>query len=119
MMDYSYETRFESDPPQPPLGKGIRSMVFGILSIQLGVMPLFSIVGIVFAALARAWAGTVIMEFPDSGAASFSRAGRITGTVGLVVSIVFTALWAIVFFVAFFVFGVVMTALGLGGYYAG
>lgn len=82
---------------EPPTGAAVRTMVFGILSIYLGCLPITSIVGIVFAALARSWSVPIIENYPYTGARLFAKAGRITGNVGLPVSIVMTVIWGLWF----------------------
>ena len=83
--------------PEPPTGEAVKTMVFGILSIYLGCLPLSSIVGIVFAALARSWSVPIIENYPYTGARLFAKAGRITGNVGLPFSIVMTVFWGLYF----------------------
>lgn len=81
------------DPaPEPPVGEAVKAMVFGILSIELSAL---GILGIIFGALARKWSLPIIENWPYTNARLFAKAGRITGSVGLGLSIGFTVLWAL------------------------
>lgn len=112
--EYRIENEMQADlftapTREPPTGAAVRTMVFGILSIYLSCLPITSIVGIVFAALARRWSLPIIEEYPYTGARLFAKAGRITGNIGLPLSIVMTAIWGLYFLVFF----VVMLAAAL------
>ena len=98
------------EKPEPPLGKAIKAMVFGIISIEAGCLPVLSILGIVFAVLARRWSMPIIRDFPYTGARLFAKAGRITGTVGLILSIIFTAFWTL--YIDLIVAVIIMAAMG-------
>lgn len=87
--------------PNPPTGDAVRAMVFGILSIILGEIPFFSIVGIIFGALARKWSKPIINNYPYTSARLFAKAGRITGSIGLGLSIGFTIFWMLYFVLIF------------------
>ena len=108
--EYSIEDELQAEPfaetaepfaetAEPPVGDAVRAMVFGIISTQLAYIPFFGIAGIVFAVLARRWALPIIEGYPYTGARLFAKAGRITGTVGLILSIVATAFWGFYFFI--------------------
>ena len=79
------ETDETVDTPsaKEPRAKGILSLIFGILSIILG-----GIVGIVLGVLARRFALPILTDFAGTLSAKLAKAGRITGTVGLALSIV-------------------------------
>ena len=96
--------------PEPPKGKAIRSMVFGIIAIYCSMIPIFSIVGIVFGALAKKWAAPIIENYPYTSARLFAKAGHITGKIGLILGIVFTAIYFFAFFVGI-VAGIVSAAV--------
>lgn len=103
-QEYKVADEMPTDPmfapaSEPPTGEAVKTMVFGILSIYLGCLPFSSIVGIVFAALARRWSVPIIENYPYTGARLFAKAGRITGNIGLPVSIAMTAFWTFYFFV--------------------
>ena len=79
--------------PEPPKGTAIKSMIFGILSIELAAIPVIGIVGLIFAILARKWAYPIIQDYPNTGARMFAKAGYITGGVGRGLFIGFTIFW--------------------------
>lgn len=81
----------DTTPAKEPRVKGILSLVFGVVSIFL-----CGILGIVFGVLARRFASPIITDFADTLAAKFSKAGRITGTVGLILSIIDLVIFAAV-----------------------
>ena len=68
---------------EEPKTKGILSLVFGILSIVLN-----GIIGIVLGALARKFAAPILIDFEKTVSAKLARAGKITGTIGILISIV-------------------------------
>lgn len=107
---FSYEMTesVAEEKPEPPTGAAIRTMVFGILSLELAA---FGIIGIIFAALARKWSLPIIENFPYTKERLFAKAGRITGSVGLGLSIAMTVFWAI------YITAVVAIVV-LGGLYA-
>lgn len=82
---------FEEESPKEekngPIGSAITSMILGILSIELGTIP-----GIVLACIARAKAKRFLEQYPESSYKGFAKVGRITGNVGLPLSIVSTVL---------------------------
>ena len=98
------------EKPEPPVGQAIQAMVFGIISIELSMLPLFGIVGIIFAVLARKWAAPIIEEYPYTKARLFAKAGYITGGVGRGLFIGFTIFWALYFAI----FALVMIGLLAG-----
>ena len=63
-------------------------MIFGILSIWVTFIP-----GIIFACIARKGANEVMDINPYSEAAKFAKVAKITGTIGLVFSIIYTVLY--------------------------
>ncbi len=103
-------------PAEPPKGEAIKTMVFGILSIYLGWFTPFSIVGWIFAALARKWSLPIIANYPYTSAHNFAKVGRVTGTVGLWLSIVATVIWAllIIFYIVYIVFVVMIMGMSMG-----
>lgn len=93
-----FQTEFEEAPAAPvevPKGQAIKSMVFGILSIYFGFMPIGSILGIIFSRIACANAKKFLADYPVSPVGGIAKAGRITGKIGLPVSIVFTVFWTL------------------------
>ena len=103
-------TQPSEDRPDPPTGAAIRAMVFGILSIELAVL---GVIGIVFAALARKWSLPIIENYPYTKERLFAKAGRITGGVGLGISIGMTVFWCLYILVIAGVIMTVLTHLGL------
>ena len=103
-------------PAEPPKSEAIKTMVFGILSIYLGWFTPFSIVGWIFAVLARKWSLPIIADYPCTSAYKFAKIGRVTGTVGLWLSIVATVLWAllIIFYILYIVFLFVVMGVSAG-----
>ena len=85
------------EKPEPPKGEAIKSMIFGIISIELSAIPFLGIVGLIFAILARRWAHPIIENYPYTSARLFAKAGYITGGVGRGMFIGFTIFWALYF----------------------
>ena len=108
-MDNNQNEFYTPEPPKEiPKGQAIKSLVFGILSIYLGFMPIFSIVGIIFSRVAAKNAKAFLSTYPETPARGLANAGRITGNIGLPVSIVMTVFWAI-----YIVAIVALVALGM------
>lgn len=85
--------------PQPKMGDAIRSMVFGILSIEFAFVPLLSIASIVFGAIAKKNGKKIVNANPESKAThGMAKAGRITGMIGFIIGIVITSIYALVLF---------------------
>ena len=93
--------------PEPPTSKAVKAMVFGIISIMLSEFPILSIVGIIFGALAKKWAAPIRENFPHTSARLFANAGKITGSIGLGISIGFTIFWSI--YIPLIVLGIMMS----------
>lgn len=89
----------EEIKPEPPKGEAIRAMIFGIISAYLSCAPFFSILSIIFGALAKKWAAPIIENYPYTGARLFAKAGYITGKIGVILGIIFTVFWALYFIV--------------------
>lgn len=70
-------------PAEEPRVKGMLSLIFGIVSIVLG-----GILGIIFGALGRRFASPILEDFEGTATAKLAKAGKITGTVGLILSII-------------------------------
>ena len=70
-------------PVEEPRVKGLLSLIFGIVSIVFG-----GVVGIVLGALARRFATPILEDFEGTSTAKMAKAGKITGTVGLALSII-------------------------------
>jgi hypothetical protein len=87
--------------PNPPTGDAVRAMVFGIIALSFSTTPIFSIIGIIFGALARKWATPIIINYPYTGARLFAKAGKITGSIGLGLGIGFTVFWLLYFVVIY------------------
>lgn len=98
-QEWQFENEQPTAPVEVPKGQAISSMVFGILSIYFGFMPIFSILGIIFSGIARSRANRFLNDYPNASVRGIANAGRITGKIGLPVSIVFTVFW-IIYFVA-------------------
>lgn len=96
--------------PNPPTGDAIRAMVFGIIAVSFGSAPIFSIIGIIFGALARKWATPIINNYPYTGARLFAKAGKITGSIGLGLGIGFTIFWALYFIIIYAIMILAMAA---------
>ena len=75
---------------EEPRGKAIVSMVFGIISVA-GCST--SIIALVFAILAMKFAKPILIGFPGTASARFAKVGKITGTIGLILSIVVTVVY--------------------------
>jgi hypothetical protein len=105
-----YDQPTEENKPEPPKGAAIRAMVFGIISVYFCCAPFFSIMSIVFGALAKKWAAPIIENYPYTGARLFAKAGHITGKIGVILGIIFTVFWAIYFTVL--IFAVMLAAIG-------
>ena len=69
-----------------PMAKSITSLCFGIVSLICSI-PL-SIIGIIFGSVAQKLAGAVIADFERSVSANVARAGKITGALGVIISII-------------------------------
>ena len=100
----------ETPTPEVPKGQAIKSLVFGILSIVLGFYPIFSIIGIVFSGIAVKNANEFLNTYTDTPVRGMANAGRITGKIGLPVSIVCTVLYVLAFAIGILVG--MMAALG-------
>lgn len=104
-MNEQYEPiQLENEVPEkkePPVGEAVKTMIFGILSLQFSCAPILSILGIIFGALAKKWASSIIDNYPYTGARLFAKAGHITGKIGVILGIIFTVFWAIYFTVLF------------------
>jgi hypothetical protein len=92
-----FEDEQNTPKPEPPVGKAVKTMIFGILAVQFGTIPFFSILGIIFGALAKKWALPIIDNYPYTGARLFAKAGYITGKIGVILGIIFTIFWALYF----------------------
>ena len=113
-VDSVKPTESPEPKPEPPTGAAIRTMVFGILSLELAA---FGVIGIIFAALARKWALPIIENFPYTKERLFAKAGRITGSVGLGLSIAMTVFWTL--YIALIVVAVILGtefAMNNGGF---
>ena len=91
--------------PEPPKSNGIKSLIFGILSIWF----CYPIIGIIFAAIARNSAAPILRDYPYSATAKLAKAGKITGTVGLVFSIISTVIFALYILVYVALLGTLMS----------
>lgn len=74
-----------------PIGQAVTAMIFGILSIVLGVD--FGLPGIIFSIIGKAKSNKLLAEYPDTRVAGFAKAGRITSTIGLFTSIFWIFFW--------------------------
>lgn len=72
-----------------PVGKSVKALVFGVLSLCFFYVP---ILGIIFANIARSTGAAILSMNPRGAARGLAKAGRITGTVGLPLSIVYTVI---------------------------
>lgn len=82
-------------PVEVPKGQAIKSLVFGILSIVLSFYPIGSIIAIIFSRIAVKNAKEFTDAYPESPACGLAKGGRITGKIGLPLSIVMTVFWVI------------------------
>ena len=147
MNEQNFETKefVMTEPveaPKPPVGKAVKTMVFGIISTVFCAYPMlggllmlifsaaaqavggelsadevflfrtyavvygfmflaFGILALVFSIIARKQSGPIIEEFPYTAARKFAKAGRITGTIALIVSIVSLAFWGLFALISF------------------
>ncbi len=93
MFVYAEEDQ-QDEAERDELGGSI--LKFGIMSLAFGASGWLSILGLIFACIAKSRVRTYIEKFKETqGRAT---AGRILSTIGLIVSIVETALMALVFF---------------------
>ena len=96
MNNFNEQTYYQPQAPvREPKGNAIASMVMGILSIYCGLCA-GSIAGIVLGVLAKKFSAPVLEEFPEGKYANFARVGSITGKVGLIISIIYTVISAVV-----------------------
>ena len=114
MNNFNEQTYYQPQPPRrEPRGNAIASMVMGILSIYCGLAA-SSVAGIILGALAKKFSAPILAEFPGTTSANFAKVGSITGKVGLIVSIVYTALSAVVLsFYLFIIFFYYVSLLGM------
>ena len=89
-----------------PTGKAIVAMILGIASIWMGFIP-----GIVLAILAGKFSAPILEQFPDTKSAKFANVGRITGKIGLIVSIVTTIIVGLVIVFYVFLYAVLLLAM--------
>lgn len=73
----------QTPPAVEPRTRAILSLVFGIVSIILR-----GIAGVVLGTLARRFASPILLDFEGTLSSRLARIGKITGTVGLILSIV-------------------------------
>ena len=73
----------QEPPRSEPRVRAILSLIFGIVSIILR-----GVVGVVLGTLARRFASPILVDFEGTVSSRLARAGRITGTVGLILSII-------------------------------
>ena len=102
---------------EPSKGEGIKAMIFGILSIYIGWFTPLPFVGLIFAILAKKWALPIVENYPQSAAAKFAKIGKITGTIGIPLSIVATCIIALVIIVYILYFFIIGAILSSGGMY--
>ena len=81
----------EALSPKAPLTKGILSLCLGGLSIILA-----GLLGIILGVVARRLAAPVLLDFGGTAAARLALAGKITGSVGVIISVVLTVMIAII-----------------------
>lgn len=105
-QNFNYYQQPNVPHSEPPTGDAVRAMVFGIIAISFSTAPIFSIMAIIFGALARKWATPIIFNYPYTGARLFAKAGRITGSIGLGLGIGFTVFWALYFVLLFVLMGI-------------
>lgn len=80
---------------EEPRSQAIKSMVFGILSIALSYTV---ILGIIFSVIAKRNAAPILANFAGTSSAGFAKAGKITGTIGFIVSLVSIGIYVLAFF---------------------
>ena len=103
----------QSNPEAAALSTPI--LIFGILGLSFACVPYVNFLGIIFSAIAK----SKVKKFLGLGGVLSGKAkvGNILATVGLIVGIVFTAIFAIIITVA--IFGGILAALGENGYIRG
>lgn len=84
-----------------PVGKSVKALVFGVLSLCFFYVP---ILGIIFANIARSTGAAILSMNPRGAARGLAKAGRITGTVGLPLSIVYTVIIGLYILMFMFMF---------------
>lgn len=86
------------DPNWPKAGDAVPAMVFGIVSLCFALSIYFSLLGVIFGAVALA----KVNRYLDRGGAvnGFSKTGRGLGLAGLIVGIVGSVFWTLIFLLA-------------------
>ena len=98
--NYQPNNQYGYQKPEPAKSQGVVSMVLGILSIWFGFIP-----GLIMGSIACNKAGAILDVNPYCEAAKFAKVGRITGKIGLILSIITTViivLYLFIYFVAIF-----------------
>ena len=81
----------EVTSPKAPLARGIFSLCLGGLSIILA-----GLLGIILGVVARRLASPVLLDHGGTAAARLALAGKITGSAGVIISVVLTIISATV-----------------------
>ena len=87
---YEPDNTYVPQEAEPPKGKAIISLIFGIVSIYLGAIP-----GIILAIIGKRNAIEYLEENPAGPAAGLAKVGKILCSIGLPVSIVSLIILAI------------------------
>ena len=88
-----------------PVGKGIKALVFGILSILLCYIP---VLGIIFSRIAKKSAVEILSVNPHGAAKGLAKAGKITSAIGFPFSIIGTIIMGLYFIIYYLAFMAMM-----------
>ena len=83
----------DANVPEDTKGKAITALVFGILSIALGSVP---VLGIIFAIIAKKKSSEILKNYPNCPGRGLATVAKILSTIGLIYSIIETVSWVIV-----------------------
>ncbi len=103
----------QSSPEAQALSTPI--LVFGILGLSFACIPYVNFLGIIFSAIAK----SKVKQFLGLGGVLSGKAkvGSILATVGLIIGIILTVIFAII--ITFAIFGGILAVLGENGYIRG
>ena len=91
-------------------GEAIKAFIFGIVALACCEAPLFSVIAIIFGALAKKGGSQILLENPVNPTRVFANLGKIFGLIGFIVGIVMTAFWT--FYFGFFFLVMIVAIIG-------